>query len=115
MGLTGIPAGSKLCRMDKERLKEKLFEAVRANSHLKDIKSVALFGSQATGAAGARSDVDILIDFFPQSVVGFFKYMEIRRSFSEALGCEVDMVTPQALSKYIRDDVLSQAEVIYER
>jgi predicted nucleotidyltransferase len=92
LGLTGIPAGSKLRRMDKEQLKEKLFEAIRANSHLKDIKSVALFGSQTTGAAGSRSDVDILIDFFPQSVVGFFKYMEIRRSFSEALGCQVDMV-----------------------
>ena len=101
--------------MDKQQLKQKLFEAIKANAHIADIKSVALFGSQASGTAGPRSDVDILIDFFPQSEVGFFKYMQIRRSISEAIGCPVDMVTPQALSKYIREEVLGQAEVIYEK
>jgi predicted nucleotidyltransferase len=101
--------------MDKQQLKQKLFEAIKANDHLADIKSVALFGSQVTGTAGAGSDVDILIDFLPQSEVGFFKYMQIRRSISEAIGCPVDMVTPQALSKYIKEDILGQAEVVYEK
>ncbi|MBN2019961.1 MAG: nucleotidyltransferase family protein [Sedimentisphaerales bacterium] len=105
----------KISRMDKQQLKKKLSEVICASSFVKDIKSVSLFGSRATGESGAQSDVDILIDFYPNAVVGFFKYMEIRRNLSEALGCPVDMVTPQALSKYIRDDVLKQAEVVYEK
>ena len=39
----------------------------------------------------------------------------IYTDLSEMLGLEVDMVTPQALSKYIKDGVLQQAETIYER
>ena len=33
---------------------------------------------------------------------------------SEILGCSVDLNTPKFLSRYFRDDVLREAEVLYD-
>ena len=101
--------------MNKEQIKDKLLKAVKECAYISDIKRLAIFGSYVSGEARENSDVDVLIDFTENAHVGFFKYVRIRRSLSEMLGLEVDMVTPQALSKYIKDAVLQQAETVYER
>jgi hypothetical protein len=101
--------------MNKEEIKDKLLKAVKECAYVSDIKWLAIFGSYVSGEAKESSDVDVLIDFSEDAHVGFFKYVRIRRSLSEMLGLEVDMVTPQALSKYIKDDILQQAETVYER
>ena len=101
--------------MNKEEIKDKLLKAVKDCVYINDIKWLAIFGSYVSGEAKENSDVDVLIDFTEAAHVGFFKYVRIRRALSEILGLEVDMVTPQALSKYIKDAVLQQAETIYER
>ena len=101
--------------MNKEEIKDKLLKAVKDCAYVSDIKWLAIFGSYVSGQAKENSDVDVLIDFTEDAHVGFFKYVRIRRALSEMLGLEVDMVTPQALSKYIKDAVLQQAETVYER
>ena len=101
--------------MTKEEIKDKLLRAVKACAYVSDIKWLAIFGSHVSGEAKETSDVDVLIDFTEDAHVGFFKYVRIRRALSEMLGLEVDLVTPQALSKYIKDDILQQAETVYER
>lgn len=101
--------------MNKEEIKNKLLNAVKNCGYTRDIKWLAIFGSCVTGQAKETSDVDVLIDFTEDAHVGFFKYVRIRRSLSEMLGLEVDMVTPQALSKYIKHQILQQAETVYER
>ncbi len=101
--------------MNKEEIKDKLRKAVKECAYVSDIKWLAIFGSYVSGEAKESSDVDVLIDFTEDAHVGFFKYVRIRRALCEMLGLEVDMVTPQALSKYIKDAVLQQAETVYER
>jgi len=101
--------------MNKQEIKDKLLKAVKDCAYVSDIKWLAIFGSYVSGKAKESSDVDVLIDFTQDAHVGFFKYVRIRRALSEMLGLEVDMVTPQALSKYIKDDILQQAETVYER
>ena len=49
--------------------------------HLADIKSVALFGSHFNGAPREDSEVDVLIDFVPTVVIGFFALSKIKDSF----------------------------------
>ncbi len=101
--------------MDKQEIKNKLLEAVKNDSHREDIKSVALFGSCVTGEAKETSDVDVLIDFEPTAVIGFFALSDIKDNFETFLQRPVDLLTPQAISKYFRDEVLEQAEYIYEK
>jgi len=101
--------------MEKQEIKKRLLEAVKSDSHLDDIKSVAVFGSYVNGQAKEDSDVDVLVQFTEDAHIGFFEYVRIQRNLSQALGLKVDLVTREALSKYIKDQVLQEAEVVYER
>ena len=100
--------------MTKQEIKDKLLEAVKHDPHLADIKSVALFGSHIHGEADEDSDVDVLIDFVPSAVIGFFALSDIKDNFESFLKKTVDLLTPEAISKYFRDEVLAQAEYVYE-
>ena len=101
--------------MGKEEIKKQLLEAIQKDPHISDIKSVALFGSYVSGNASDDSDVDILIDFEPAAVIGFFALSDIKNRFEMYLQKTVDLLTPQAISKYFRDEVLQQAEYVYEK
>ena len=101
--------------MGKEEIKKKLLEAVENDPHKSDIKSVAIFGSYVNGNASQDSDIDILIDFEPTAVIGFFALSDIKDNFEAFLQKTVDLLTPQAISKYFRDEVLQQAEYVYEK
>ncbi len=101
--------------MSKEEIQEKLIEAVKANPHKDEIRKVSLFGSYAYGNPRDDSDVDVLIEFKPDAPIGLFEFVRIRRAFSELIGKKVDLLTPSALSKYFRDEVLANAKTIYEK
>jgi len=101
--------------MGKKEIKEKLLEAVKHDRHISDIKSVAIFGSYVNGSASEESDVDVLIDFEPTAVIGFFALSDIKDNFETFLHKTVDLLTPQGISKYFRDEVLQQAEYVYEK
>jgi hypothetical protein len=58
------------------------------------------------------SDIDVLVEFEPGTSVGL-RFFAIERELSELLGRKVDLNTPGFLAKYIRDEVLAQAEVQY--
>lgn len=101
--------------MTKQEIKHTLLEAVRRAPHFADIRSVALFGSYVAGRPSEDSDVDVLIDFDPNATIGFFALSDIKTSLQAALGKPVDLLTPQAVSPHFRDEVLAQAEYVYER
>lgn len=100
--------------MTKEKIKELLLAAVKNNPNFADIKYVALFGSYVNGSPRDNSDIDVLIDFYPQAIVGLFKYIDIQQNLSKALGRNVDLLTLPAISKYFRNQVLQEAELVYE-
>ena len=101
--------------MDKERIKKILLEALKNSPHLESIKSVAIFGSYVNGSPNPDSDIDVLIDFEPSAVIGYFALSDIKNNFESFLKKSVDLLTPDAISKYFRDEVLKQAETIYEK
>ena len=59
--------------------------------------------------------LEALIDFAPTATIGFFALSDIKNEFESFLEKPVDLLTPQAISKYFRDEILSQAEYIYEK
>jgi len=109
-GLTGVCLSIRLLSMTKQEIKDKLLEAVKKDEHFSDIKSVAIFGSYVNGQPSRDSDIDVLVRFAEDAHIGFFGYVQIQRNLSQALGLKVD-----ALSKYIREQVLQEAEIVYER
>ncbi len=65
---------------------------------------------------GQDSDIDMLVEFMPGEVVGFFRIVGIERAITELFkGRKVDLRTPGELSKYFRDRVIVEAETLYVR
>ena len=76
------------------------------------IRRLALFGSVLREDFGAQSDVDVLTEFKPGHVPGL-AFFAMQEELSALFGRQVDLNTPQCLSKYFRDDVLAQAKDLY--
>ena len=80
------------------------------------IKKLALFGSVLRDDFGPESDIDMLVEFMPGEVVGFFRLFDLEEELSRIFdGRKVDLRTPKDLSRYFRDRVVAEAKVQYER
>jgi predicted nucleotidyltransferase len=73
------------------------------------VRSFRVFGSIVRGEAGPDSDIDILVEFETDARVGLFEFIRLQRRLSDALGRPVDLVTPDALHKSLRQQILSEA------
>ena len=77
------------------------------------IKSLALFGSVLRGDFRPDSDIDVLIEFQTGCTPGLLKLASMESELSLLFANRrVDLRTPQDLSHYFRDRVVSEAVVI---
>jgi len=90
--------------LDRDRI-----EAFCRRNH---VRRLALFGSVLRDDFGPESDVDVLVEFEPGHVPGL-AFITMQSEISEILGRRVDLNTPGFLSRYFRDEVLSEAEEVY--
>ena len=87
-------------------------------SHLADfcrangISRLRIFGSAARGDDRPDSDVDLIADFDP--AVGFFELIRAEDGLAAFFGRPVDLLTEGAISPYMREAVLNEAEVIFD-
>jgi predicted nucleotidyltransferase len=78
------------------------------------IRKLAVFGSVLHGDDRPDSDLDVLVEFEPGHVPGFFRLAGMELELSALLGGrKVDLNTPLCLSRYFRDEVLAEAEPVY--
>jgi len=73
------------------------------------VKDLYLFGSVARDEAIDDSDVDILVEFEPNAKIGLFQFVRLQRFLSELIECNVDLATPDALHKHLKEDILKEA------
>lgn len=57
--------------------------------------------------------MDLLIEL--SEPLSFFKLFAVEAALKAAVGKEVDLITPEFLSKYFREDVFREALIVYER
>ncbi len=87
-------------------LKNKREEILRiAAAH--GAQNIRLFGSVSRGEAGPKSDVDILVRL--ETGRSLLDIIAFKQDLEDLLGCEVDVVTEEAVSPYIREQVLKEA------
>lgn len=82
-------------------------EEILTIAHKYGARNVRLFGSAARGRTSIRSDVDLLVEMEPGS--SLIDIVAIKQDLEDLLGCKVDVVTENALSPYIRDEILREA------
>ena len=73
------------------------------------VRDLYLFGSVARDEAIEGSDIDILVEFEPNAKIGLFQFSRLQRMLSELLQCNVDLTTPDALHKDLKEDILREA------
>ncbi|MBK6562417.1 MAG: nucleotidyltransferase family protein [Dehalococcoidia bacterium] len=88
--------------------KERLEEFCRRNW----IRRLSLFGSVLRDDFGPESDVDVLVEFEVGHVPGL-AFVSMADELATILGRPVDFVTTRGLNKYIREQVLAEAEALY--
>lgn len=89
-------------------------EQIAAFCRKHHIRRLALFGSVLRQDFPPDSDVDVLVEFEPESVPGLFGIARMERELSALLGeRKVDLRTPEDLSRYFRQSVLAEAELQY--
>jgi uncharacterized protein len=99
--------------MERPDIPTKLIEAFCRKHH---IRKLSIFGSYLRGHDfGPESDIDFLVQFEDGKTPGFFELADMERELSDALGGrKVDLRTPNELSRYFRDQVISEAQAQYE-
>ena len=79
------------------------------------IHRLSLFGSILGDDFHPDSDIDLLVEFEPGRKPGYIGLAAIERELSALLGGrQLDVRTPEELSPYFRNDVLRDAEILYE-
>lgn len=90
--------------------KDKIANFCRRNH----IRKLSFFGSVLREDFGPESDVDVLVEFKPGHVPGFFRLFDVEEELSSLLGGrKVDLRTPEDLSRYFRDEVIARSLVQY--
>lgn len=79
------------------------------------IVKLALFGSVLSDHFSEASDVDVLVEFDPQHVPGLFSFVGMKDELAQNIGRDVDLRTPEDISKLFRNEVIQQSYVLYEQ
>lgn len=87
---------------------KKLIELCRQN----DVRKIGVFGSVVRGEADAQSDIDLVVSFSKR--ISLLKMVTLEREISEALGMDVDLLTEDAISPYLRERIKRDVQVLYE-
>jgi len=79
------------------------------------VTKLAVFGSALREDFDPdHSDLDLLVEFAPGVSKSLFKLIRMQDLLSQIFGREVDLTTPDSLSKYFRDSVVESAAVLYD-
>lgn len=69
----------------------------------------SLFGSVLTDRFNKKSDVDVLVEFHPDHIPSFFGLADMQFELEDFFNRSVDLRTPNDLSIYFRENVISNA------
>ncbi|MGV1008404.1 MAG: nucleotidyltransferase family protein [Dermatophilaceae bacterium] len=76
------------------------------------VASLEVFGSVARGEDRLDSDVDLLYALKPDARLGF-RLFDLEDELTTLFGRPVDLVARKSINKYIREQVLADAQLLY--
>lgn len=75
--------------------------------------SLFLFGSTARDRAGAKSDIDLFVDYDPRGRFNALDLVAVKRLLEKSLRVEVDLTTRKGLHPLIRKRVEAEATRVF--
>jgi hypothetical protein len=77
------------------------------------VRELSVFGSAARGDMRPDSDIDLLVEFLPDSKIDLVDYAALMLDLSQLIGTKVDLVSKKGLKPLIRASVLKEARLLY--
>lgn len=77
------------------------------------VASLEVFGSVSRGEDRRDSDIDLLYVLNPNARLGFALF-DLEDEIATVFGRPVDLVARKSINEYIREQVLAEAQPIYE-
>ncbi len=73
------------------------------------VSSIEIFGSYVRGEQDEESDLDLLVEFDPESTLSLFGFVGLQQELSDRLGVRVDLVEKRSIKPRLRDRILHEA------
>jgi hypothetical protein len=96
------------------KLNERQIETINDYFRARPVLKAYLFGSYVRGDADNQSDIDILVDLDYSQKIGL-QFVQMKIDLGKLLNANIDLVSSQGLSEYIRPLVDSEKQLIYAR
>jgi len=96
------------------KLEANKIERVRNYFKTSPVLKAYLFGSYARNEADNNSDIDILVDLDYSQKIGL-QFIQMKIDLEKILNKEVDLVSSNGLSKYMKPIIDREKELIYAR
>lgn len=77
------------------------------------VTKAALFGSVVRGERKKRSDIDILVEFSGRK--SLLDLVKLQFILEEKLGRKVDLLTYKSIHPLLRDIILNEQKIIYDK
>jgi hypothetical protein len=77
------------------------------------VRELSVFGSAARGEMRPDSDIDLLVEFFPEANVDLLDHAGLMLDLSKLLERKVDLVSKKGLKPLIRASILEEARLVY--
>jgi len=75
------------------------------------VKKIGIFGSCARGEDIAGSDIDVIVEF-EEGKKSYNNFIELYFFLKDLLGKEIDLLTPEGISPYIKPHILKEVVFI---
>lgn len=89
-------------------------ESIKNYFKTRPVLKAYLFGSYVRGVANNNSDIDILVDLDYSQKIGL-QFIQMKLDLEKLLNNEVDLVSSNGLSQYIKPLVDVEKRLIYEK
>lgn len=81
----------------------------------KPVQKAYIFGSHARSEQTKDSDLDILVDIDSKENISLFEFGRMLEDLKDLLKIDVDLVSEDGLSKYLRPFIDKEKILIYEK
>ena len=97
--------------MKNNSISPEIISILRKQANKNNFKLLAIFGSYARNEQTSESDIDLLVEF--HEIPSLITFIQIEHEISEALNLKVDLVTENSLNTYIKNQIISEMQVVY--
>jgi len=92
-------------------------ERIRQYCKKRGIREFSIFGSFLRDDYSDDSDIDVVVDFYPENYPSLIEFIKIEEELESIFGRKVDLITKNALlsgrNPYIKESILKTMEAVY--